>query len=121
LRLQITVKTVNTKTVKASSPLRFRRWSRAGYAIFCSLACAVTIGCIAVSISDKSLQKGVAVSISSTSSLDSDAESKNRLSELLELEVTIQKNQEITLVENQSVSAAACQQVFNIYFIHQNG
>ena len=68
----------------------------------------MTIGCIAVSISDKSLQKGVAVSISSTSSLDSDAESKNRLSELLELEVTIQKIQEITLVILVSPILFAC-------------
>ena len=37
--------------------IRFRRWSRARYAVFVSLSCAVTIGVLAVSVSDKSQQK----------------------------------------------------------------
>jgi hypothetical protein len=37
--------------------IRFRRWSRAGYAVFRSLGCTVTIGALVISISDKSLVK----------------------------------------------------------------
>jgi len=37
--------------------LRFRRWSRVGYAVFVSMTCAVTIGVLAVSVSDKSTAK----------------------------------------------------------------
>jgi len=34
--------------------LRFRRWSRKGYAVFVSMTCAVTIGVLAVSVTEKS-------------------------------------------------------------------
>ncbi len=37
--------------------LRFRRWSRARYAIFVSLSQNVTIGVLSVSVSEKSTQK----------------------------------------------------------------
>ena len=37
--------------------IRFRRWSRARYAVFCSIGAVVTIGCLAISIADKSVQK----------------------------------------------------------------
>jgi hypothetical protein len=43
--------------------LRFRRWSRAGYAMFVSMTCAVTIGVLAVSVCEKSEVKSVAGSI----------------------------------------------------------
>ena len=113
---------MKTKKIKATSSIRFRRWSRAGYAIFCSLACAVTIGCVCISISDKSLQKAVGVSKNSLCVLADETESPDRLSELLELEATIHQIQEVTLFENPSDSAAACHQVPNIYlFINQNG
>jgi hypothetical protein len=107
---------VKTNKNKAASSLRFRRWSRAGYAVFCSLACAVTIGCVAVSISDKSLQKAVGVSKSSTCTIVSESESRDKLSELLELETAINKIQQTTLFELTSDRAAACDQVPNIYF-----
>jgi len=57
--------------------LRFRRWSRAGYAVFCSLGRTVTIGSLAVSISDKSLQKSVGVSKCSELNFASDTESSS--------------------------------------------
>lgn len=43
--------------------LRFRRWSRAGYALFVSMTCAVTIGVLAVSVCEKSEVKSIAGSI----------------------------------------------------------
>jgi len=46
----------STNTFKVNS-LRFRRWSRAGYAVFVSLSYAVSIGVLAVSVSTKSAQK----------------------------------------------------------------
>ena len=36
---------------------RFRRWSRAAYAVFASLSLAVSIGVLSVSVSSKSAQK----------------------------------------------------------------
>lgn len=36
---------------------RFRRWSRAAYAVFASLSLVVSIGVLSVSVSDKSAQK----------------------------------------------------------------
>jgi len=121
LRLQITNNPVKTNKNNASSSIRFRRWSRAGYAVFCSLACTVTIGCVAISISDKSLQKAVGVTKSSNSTIASESESRDKLSELLELEAAITKIKETTLFEITSDRAAACLQVTNIYFINQNG
>jgi hypothetical protein len=112
---------VKTKNIKTSSSIRFRRWSRAGYAMFCSLACAVTIGCVAVSISDKSMQKAIGVSKASSCIDAGEAESPDKLSESMDLEATIQLIQEVTLCENPSDSAAACHQVTYIYFINQNG
>ncbi|MDD4968228.1 MAG: hypothetical protein PHT07_02245 [Paludibacter sp.] len=110
----------STKNNTASS-IRFRRWSRAGYAVFCSLACTVTIGCIAISISDKSLQKAVGVTESSNCTIASESESRDKLSELLELEAVLNQNQETTVFEITSDRAVACDQVSNIYFINQNG
>ena len=48
-------------TFNKTDSLRFRRWSRAKYAVFCSLANVVNIGCVAVSIADKSLRKAVGI------------------------------------------------------------
>jgi len=106
------------KTTKKQAPLslRFRRWSRAGYAVFCSLACTVTIGCLAVSISDKSLQKSVGVSKSSECRIATDAESRDKSPEILELEAGLHIIQETFLLNITSDSAAACPQVFKYLF-----
>ena len=112
---------MKTNKNNAASSIRFRRWSRAGYAVFCSLACTVTIGCVAISISDKSLQKAVGVSKSSKSTIVTESESPDKLSELLEIEAVLNQNQETTLFEITTDRAAACHQVTNIYFINQNG
>ncbi len=46
----------NHQTSFTPSSLRFTRWSRAGYAVFRSLSSSVSIGFLAVSISDCSLK-----------------------------------------------------------------
>ncbi len=48
---------MNKKVANNHVTLRFRRWSRAGYAVFVSLSYAVTIGFLAVSVSAKSAHK----------------------------------------------------------------
>ena len=112
---------MKTKKTQTASSIRFRRWSRAGYAIFCSLACTVTIGCICVSISDKSLQKAVGVSDKSLFAFAADTESKDKSMEIMELEAMIHPAQETVLSVISTDSAAACYQNTYIYFIHQNG
>lgn len=92
----------NTKSI------RFRRWSRAGYAIFCSLACNVTIGNVAVSICDKSLQKAVGTSVFSLCVNDSESESPEKLKEQANLELAITQLQETILLEKTFEGAAAC-------------
>lgn len=49
-----------TSTKHNSSTIRFRRWSRAGYAVFNSLDKSISIGCIDIATSDKSLHKSAA-------------------------------------------------------------
>ena len=45
------------------SMLRFRRWSRKAYAVFCSLGKHVTIGCVSKGIAEASLSKTVCLHI----------------------------------------------------------
>ena len=106
---------MKTKKTHIASSIRFRRWSRVGYAVFCSLARTVTIGSLAVSISDKSLQKAVGVSKRIVPAFASDDESPDHLPEFSELEATINQIREISIFDKQSGSAAACSQVSNIY------
>jgi len=47
----------HNRIFKLQKSLRFRRWNRAGYAVFASLAGVVTIGVLTSSISEKSLDK----------------------------------------------------------------
>jgi hypothetical protein len=99
---------------KAKS-IRFRRWSRAGYAIFCSLACSVTIGCVVSSISDKSLQKAVGTTVISLNALNAESYSPDKLNENAELELALNKLQESILLEKTFESAAAYG--LNTYFL----
>ena len=90
--------------------------------MFCSLACAVTIGCVVASISDKSLQKAAGVSDNSHVIHAVDVESPDKLSELLELEATISQTHELSFITINADSTVACCQISNIYlFINQNG
>lgn len=54
----------HTRTYKPAV-FRFRRWSRKGYAVFCSLGKLVTIGHCCKSIADASLRKSGMMSLSS--------------------------------------------------------
>jgi len=57
------------KKTTSNRIIRFRRWSRNGYAIFSSLGCCVTIGTLGRTIADASLKKqkaGVCVSLRNT-------------------------------------------------------
>ena len=112
---------MKSKNVHVASSLRFRRWSRAGYAMFCSLGCTVTIGSLAVSISDKSLQKSTAVSKSPDISFAADSDSVGKSPEVSELDALLNQVKELSFFENITVSAAACSQYPYNYFIHQNG
>lgn len=112
---------MNTKKNNAKSSIRFRRWSRAGYAVFCSLACTVTIGCLAVCISDKSLEKDNGISNITSAVTTSYKEGADRSPDILELIASLQNIQEISFIETTSDNTTACYQVKYIYIIHQNG
>ena len=112
---------MKTKKTYTASSIRFRRWSRAGYAVFCSLSRTVTIGSLAVSISDKSLQKAVGVSKRIVPVFASDDESPDHLPELSELDAIINQIRELSIFEKLSECASVCAQVSNILLIHPNG
>lgn len=106
------------KSTQQNSTIRFRRWSRVGYAVFCSLSCCVSIGALAVSVSDKTLQKSEGVSMSYVQSFDvCKAANENDPEELqtLSLQTCV-----IRLSELNSDSAAACSKI-NSYIINCNG
>jgi hypothetical protein len=103
----------------STNSIRFRHWSRQGYAAFCSLTCAVTIGALAVSVSDKTLQKSVSkvecIPASRAAKDDNEKES-----ECTEITATILEIQLNTIQQNNSVTAATGTE--NGYSnIHQNG
>lgn len=50
---------MNKKVTNIRISLRFRRWSRARYAVFVSMSCAVTIGVLAFSVCEKSEFKAI--------------------------------------------------------------
>jgi len=101
--------------------IRFRRWSRTGYAVFCSLACIVTVGCLAISISDKSLQKSNKTSSIASNTAGSDSDSPEEIKAESELDVALQQIQEITLTQITSGSTVACGQATLYFFIHHIG
>jgi len=105
--------------IQNTKSIRFRRWSRAGYAVFCSLACSVTIGCVAISISDKSLQKTVRTSVISINLNNSESESPEEFMAKEDIKLAIKQLKEVVLLEKTFESAAACG--LNTYFIKSNG
>ncbi|MDR1543910.1 MAG: hypothetical protein LBS50_05785 [Prevotellaceae bacterium] len=48
---------MKTGTLHICTTLRFRRWGRAGYSVFCSINRVVTIGQLAVALADKAILK----------------------------------------------------------------
>lgn len=93
-----------------TSSVRFRRWSRVGYAVFCSLTCSVTIGTLAVSVSDKTLQKSVGNTSDAICFSTSNNEDTENSIEKLELEATLQQIQAPSFIQISVDSAAACSQ-----------
>ena len=92
--------------------IRFRRWSRAKYAVFCSLSTVVTIGRLAVSIADKSQQKSVDLSvelINKAGAEDSQEEKKKKA----ELDFAMACKFETILSEISFHSTAACGRKLN--------
>lgn len=98
--------------------IRFRRWSRKGYAAFCSLTCVVTIGALAVSVSDKTLQKSVSKVDCIPTRIDyEDNEKESECTEIAANTLEIQLN---TIHQNNSVAVAVGTE--NDYSnIYQNG
>lgn len=88
---------MNKQTHTTAKVLRFRRWSRARYAVFLSLSCAVTIGVLAVSVSDKSQFKtNMFASVNQSLELDDCLERESEeipLAELVLLQTNIVVNQ----------------------------
>ena len=89
-----------------TTSLRFRRWSRAKYAVFCSLASVVSIGCVAISIADKSLKK--AVGVCADLPYRTGFESSGETAEANEPEALLFQLKETTLSEISVDHAAAC-------------
>lgn len=107
---------MKTIEIQKAKSIRFRRWSRVGYAVFCSLTCCVTIGALSVSVLDKTLQKSVGTSSFSLLVNNSESDLPEKLKEQADLELAIQQLQEITILEKTFESAAACG--LNTYFFN---
>jgi len=110
---------MNKQNLFTASVLRFRRWSRAGYAVFCSLASSVTIGVLSVSVSDKSCQKSGCVltnALTSSSQIDfhdEDGEESGQDALLLQL-------QDASLL-NITFDAAPAYKKLLLFHIHHSG
>jgi hypothetical protein len=109
---------MKTTVKQKARQVRFRRWSRVGYAVFCSLTCCVTIGCLSVSVSDKMFQKTDGISTNELYFSASEADSKNK--EVLESDVVIRQIQEVLLSEIPFDDTTACGR-FTSYIINYNG
>ncbi|MFZ4726032.1 MAG: hypothetical protein ACOYMD_11370 [Paludibacter sp.] len=107
------------KTLTTSKTLRFRRWSRVGYAVFCSLACSVTIGSLSISVSDKTLQKSTSNTIDNQDSNNLEFGLDDSESDLSELSATTLQQQLNILTPVATDYAAARNFIINIS--NQNG
>jgi len=110
-----------THSQNTSSTIRFRRWSRAGYAVFCSLGNNVTIGCLDVATSDKSLEKSVSNANNKVSSCYTDVESDENNIEKSELELTKLELLQARLSEITFDCVAACLRHSYTFIIHHSG
>jgi len=100
--------------------LRFRRWSRARYAVFVSLTQNVTIGVLSVSVSDKSTQKQA----SHKQLLLNDSTNNNNEntdSEVEPVEFNLQNEAVIVSIANSCDKAAAASRQLISLFYKPNG
>lgn len=95
---------MRSRNFQSDSSLRFRRWSRKGYAMFVSVTNVVTIGVLSSDICEKSEAKLSALSVSSNASIKSES------SDLTEdLDFAFANKEEILLVaEKQTADVYAC-------------
>ena len=99
--------------------LRFRRWSRARYAVFVSLTQNVTIGVLSVSVSDKSTQKRA--SRKQLLLNNSKNNNENADSEVEPVEFNIQNEAVIVSIANSCDKAAAAGRQLISLFYKPNG
>lgn len=69
---------------KNRQTIRFRRWSRKAYAVFCSVGRCVTIGCLSKTVADSSLSKQKKVSLAVTELFHQDREAIEEEKDYLE-------------------------------------
>ena len=91
-----------------------------GYAVVCRLSCCVSIGALAVSVSDKTLQKSEGISMSRAHSALTTADGRENDPVDDGLEATIQQAIIVSLSEMSSDSAAALR-LMTSYIINCNG
>lgn len=104
-----------TQTIHNRATIRFRRWSRKSYAVFISLSCAVSIGMLAVSISNKMLQKStVAIKLNKTESTEHNYPTSDT-SDIDETSILELNIQHIITEQDKSVAAAAGITCINIF------
>ena len=84
--------------------MRFRRWSRASYAVFVSMTCTVTIGVLAVSVSEKSELKATATSNYITNSVFS-TQIEDELCSNDDLIAVVEEETIITIIQNDDAAA----------------
>ena len=99
-----------------SKNIRFRRWSRVGYAVFVSLSAVVSIGCLSISICDKSViksKKAVCISENTLNNIISEEQDKNS-----DLELQLEQNLNI-IVNQQATDIVAALHINN--YINHNG
>ncbi len=99
---------IQTKHKVAS--IRFRRWSRVGYAIFSSLKKNVTIGAIGVEISDKSLQKSTTTCNVAHLNSEYEANSPDTFKDLSEIEFALAQFNALALVDFSATEKIVCTQ-----------
>lgn len=105
----------HTRIFKLQKSLRFRRWNRAGYAVFASLAGVVSIGVLTSSISEKSLDKSDNSSLNRNSGFKSivDFDDDEPSGAIISLsDATILTEQFCFILNQSSDNAAACVPVF---------
>ena len=112
---------MNSITLNTTKNIRFRRWSRAGYAVFNSLGSYITIGNVVVSISDKSLQKSESNSFNNSDVSRSEMAADNSMPIESELESALIEIQLATLSEITFDAVVACDFYTTKYFIHHCG
>lgn len=105
--------------IQLKKSIRFRRWSRAGYAIFCSLACCVTIGFVAGSISDQSLQKAVGAAVVSLTQDNSEAELPGELLANEDIELAVMEQLEQTVLLEKTFESAAARGFLYTYLFNR--